>query len=117
MTSRVKEIIKIVLIIILFINIVWACFHFMMGILLVPRMPDEDLKNALKFVSDRKSIGMTLDECEAIFGDCGRDSPGQVVAYPVGSYKWMSDKEYTLYIYFDESERVKKAILEQDKEW
>lgn len=116
MNNRKKIGLKILLIIVLSIGNVWAIVHFACGILVVPRMPDERLKLALDFIENEDYIGMTLEECEEIFGDSGKDSPGQCICYQVGRYNWFGESGYELYIYFDENERVKAVVLHAESE-
>lgn len=107
---------KIILIVILSICIGWAVVHFICARLAVPRLPDESLQTALDFVENEDYIGMTFEECEAIFGDSGKDSPGQCIVYSVGRFDWMGRREYELHIYFDHDEKVKAAILAEKRE-
>ena len=114
MNGREKIALKIFLIMVLAVGNLWAVFHFVCGILLIPRMPEERLALALEFLEEEEYIGMTLEECEEIFGDSGKDSPGQCVVYRVGRYDWFGADGYELYIYFDEDETVKAAVLKEE---
>ncbi len=79
-------------------------------------LPDDDLQRAIAFMEEGQYIGMTLEECEEIFGDSGLESPGQCVVYPAGNFQWGLSDGYELYIYFDDDERVKAVKLKEEKD-
>lgn len=118
MTIKIKQIIKKIFIVvytacnILFLN--WLIFSrtlFALG------NPDKELERAIDFMKDEQYIGMTLEECEVIFGDSGLESPKDVVVYPAGTFQdgWWPG-QYEIVIYFDINERVKYVRLQDIKE-
>lgn len=117
MTFKKKLFIKAIVIILLYLLIGWMFLYFILGKLAVPRFPEESLKRALEFVEDEKCVGMSFEECEELFGDKEKEDPVQNICYSVGTFKWMGNAEYVLYIFFDEEDRVKDAMLVEEEEW
>lgn len=117
MTFKKKVIIKTIVIIVLFLLIGWMILYFIIARLTVPRFPEENLKKALELMEDESYIGMSFEECEEIFGDSGKESPGQCVCYSVGTFQWMGQCDYELHIFFDQEEKVKAIRLIEEEEW
>lgn len=80
------------------------------------RLPNEELQRAITFIQEENYVGMTLEECEEVFGDSGEESPVQYIVYPAGCFRWGWSDEYELYIYFDENEQVKEVILKEERD-
>ncbi len=113
-----KNIIKISVIVfcsvfnVLFIS--WVLFYrsiFVMG------ESDASLQIAIDLIRDNDYIGMTVEECEAIFGDVEKKLPIRMLKYEVGTFSdcWWPES-YEVVIYFDESEHVKYIKLQEIRE-
>lgn len=116
MTFKRKVILKSIIILILLPITMWTVFNLVLVWVTAPRCPDERLKKALELMKSESYIGMTLEECEEIFGDSGVESPEQVISYPVGTFQWMGYRNYIFYIYFDEENTVWEVRLEEESE-
>ena len=112
--------VKSILIIILSFWVVpLLCIVLLFGvvdILFGVRFPDAELKRALEFMEDEQYIGMTLEECEEIFGESNAISPAEKIVYPAGYFRWGWSESYEIHIYFDEDERVREVRLQEERD-
>lgn len=123
MTSKKEYIFVIIKSILIIILSIWVVP--LSGLLIVyglasglfnVRLPNEELQRAITFIQEENYVGMTLEECEEVFGDSGVESPVQYIVYPAGCFQWGWSDEYELYIYFDENEQVKEVILKEERD-
>lgn len=116
----IKITIKIILIIFLFIILIPLLVQLLelmiIKVLGTSLFPNDDLQRAIAFIEDEQYIGMTLEECEAILGDSGLESPKDVIVYPAGNFQWGLSDGYELYIYFDDDQRIKAVKLKEEKD-
>ena len=117
-TNNKKNIIKICVIILCAIVILlfFAWFVFSRSIFALNN-PDKSLEVAIDFIKSEEYVGMTEEECEAIFGDTEKVSPVKVLSYEVGTFNdgWWPAR-YEIVIYFNEDELVENVRLQEIKE-
>ena len=121
MNFNKKEKIRNIVLVVLSTIILWSAgILILCRIFFVPRCPSEELKKALEFVNSENSIGMSLDECKEIFPELSFRSNNQKASVYVGCFEygnWEGQPEYTLYIFFDENDKVRFAQLRDNYEW
>lgn len=79
--------------------------------------PDKSLETAIAFIQSNEYKGISVAECEAIFGDTENVSPVKVLTYEVGTFNdgWWPAR-YEVVIYFNEDELVENVRLQEIKE-
>ncbi len=107
---------KLILMIVLSVPSVIICINaflmFCLQILFAERFPDEDMQKTLDFLQG-EYVGMSLEECEDVFGQYDGALDDQVISYPAGHFKWGLSETYEVYIYFDDEGRVVEARLKE----
>lgn len=112
--NKIQVIIKTIIAIVLGLFIHIAVIGiFLLANLLACRCPNEELERALDFLKDEQYIGMTIEDCEEIFGEYDGSTEAQVIVYPAGYYQHGLTAEYEIYIFFDEEGKVKAAKLKE----
>lgn len=110
---KIKKVIIWVLGIIILLLVVFAGG---LNLLFTERFPDEDMQKTLSFLRNDDYIGMTLEECEAVFGKYEGDANSRVICYPAGTFYLGLTDVYEVRIYFDENGLVKEARMQECNE-
>ncbi len=107
-----KNIIKKIIIVLVYCVVFCELLLWLTIGLTVSAVPDDRLENAIAFIQDCEYIGLTIDECEELLGEEGKEWTNHASFY-AGVYRYQRDGEFMLSLYYNDEEKVIYAELEE----